>query len=114
MRRISAYLVLLLLCLATFPSCDSSRVPSEAAQIPEGAVVVDVRTRSEFESGHLEGALHIPYDEMEKHLSRLPRDRTVALYCASGRRSGLAEKTLRDQGYTEVINAGAFSRLKSP
>jgi phage shock protein E len=75
---------------------------------------IDVRTLEEYNAGHLEGAVHIPYDEIEQKIQAVAADKTVdiQLYCRSGRRSGIALETLRSQGYSKVTNAGAYEQLK--
>ncbi len=82
-----------------------------------GAVVIDVRDAPEVEkSGKVAGALHISRGMLEfradpdspYHDKNLRKDRPVILYCASGGRSALSGKTLKDLGYAEVYNLGAF------
>lgn len=75
---------------------------------------IDVRTLEEYKAGHLEGAVHIPYDEIEQKISAVSADKTadIQLYCRSGRRSGIALETLRRLGYSKVTNAGAYEQLK--
>jgi len=94
---------------ATSPS--SQRAAWDA--VAKGAPLIDVRTEAEFPDGHLPGAVLIPYDEIASRLAELPADRsrTVVLYCRSGRRSGIAKKTLEDQGFTNVINAGGYEEM---
>lgn len=81
------------------------------------ALVVDVRDTIEVQaSGRVPGAVHVPRGMIEfradpespYHDPAFERDRTVVLYCASGGRSALAGKTLRDMGYTDVRNLGGF------
>ncbi|MCU0922186.1 MAG: rhodanese-like domain-containing protein [Burkholderiaceae bacterium] len=81
------------------------------------AVVIDVRDAPEVEkSGKVAGALHISRGMLEfradpdspYHDKTLHKDRPVILYCASGGRSALSGKTLKDLGYAEVYNLGAF------
>jgi rhodanese-related sulfurtransferase len=81
------------------------------------AVVVDVRDAPEVEkSGKISGALHISRGMLEfradpdspYHDKSLHKDRPVILYCASGGRSALSGKVLKELGYTEVYNLGAF------
>ena len=83
-------------------------------------LVVDVRDSEELkDSGKIRGALHVTRGMLEfradpespYHNSQFRKDRPVALYCASGGRSALAGKTLRDLGYQQVFNAGAFKDL---
>lgn len=81
------------------------------------AIVVDVRDAPEVEkSGKVAGALHVSRGMLEfradpdspYHDKNFRRDRPVILYCASGGRSALSAKVLKDMGYAEVYNLGAF------
>ncbi|WP_233006977.1 rhodanese-like domain-containing protein [Rheinheimera faecalis] len=75
---------------------------------------IDVRTVEEYKAGHLEGAINIPYDEIEQKIEAVSADKNTAiqLYCRSGRRSGIALESLRSLGYSKVTNAGAYEQLK--
>ena len=82
-----------------------------------GAIVVDVRDAPEVEkSGKVAGALHVSRGMLEfradpdspYHDKHFSRDRPVIVYCASGGRSALSGKALKDLGYAEVYNLGAF------
>ena len=75
---------------------------------------IDVRTVEEYNAGHLEGAINIPYDEIEQKIEAVSADKNtdIQLYCRSGRRSGIALETLRGLGYSKVTNAGAYEQLK--
>jgi rhodanese-related sulfurtransferase len=76
-----------------------------------GARLVDVRTPDEFVSRHIEGAVNIPVGDLDQSLKKLgPRDRPVVLYCASGARSALAARVLKQNGFKTVRNLGAMSR----
>ncbi len=83
--------------------------------VKEGALLIDVRTKSEFEQGHVDGAHHIPYDELESYLQKIEKltkgdkGAPIVLYCQSGNRSGIGKKTLLKHGYTKVINHGGLS-----
>lgn len=70
--------------------CDLA--PAEAQSlVSEGkAVLVDVREESEWRSGHVPGAIHLPLSRFAEGVGRLPRDKKVILYCLSGGRSGRA------------------------
>jgi rhodanese-related sulfurtransferase len=57
-------------------------------------LVVDVRDNNEYKSGHLPGAVNIPYTKLEKHLDELREANGVVLYCILGTRTRLAEQTL--------------------
>ena len=79
-------------------------------------IVIDVRTAREFKAGHIEGAVNIPYDEIEdgiKKLGKINSKTRILVYCRSGRRSGIALDTLTQEGYLRVTNGGGFMALKS-
>ena len=92
--------------------------PAEVEPIRErgDAVIVDVREASEWEQGHVPGAVHISKSYVEQQIEgAVPdRDRPVVLYCAGGVRSLFAAQTLRDMGYTDVASmAGGFQAWKT-
>jgi glyoxylase-like metal-dependent hydrolase (beta-lactamase superfamily II) len=62
-------------------------------------LVVDVRRRSEFAGGHVDGALNIPYGELPDRLDELPREQRIATICKAGKRSGLAASVLQREGF---------------
>lgn len=70
----------------------------------EGAVLVDVRTKEEFEMGHIAGALNVELDDLRNQFDKLPRDKTIIIYCAIGLRGYLASRILLQNGYGEVYN----------
>jgi len=81
------------------------------------ALVVDVRDAPEIEkSGKVAGAVHISRGMLEfradpespYHDKNFDKSKTVILYCASGGRSALSGKVLKEMGYHEVYNLGAF------
>jgi rhodanese-related sulfurtransferase len=81
------------------------------------ALVVDVRDAPEVEkTGKVVGAVHVSRGMLEfradpdspYHDKNFTKDKAVILYCASGGRSALAGKILKDMGYTDVYNLGAF------
>jgi phage shock protein E len=84
------------------------------AAIAEGAVVVDVRTPSEYAGGHYEGAINIPVDSISGKLEKIgPKDKPVIVYCASGSRSSAAAGILKAAGYQRVVNAGGIAAIMS-
>jgi rhodanese-related sulfurtransferase len=93
--------------------------PAEVQKLmtERNALVVDVRDAPELEaSGKVAGALHVSRGMLEfradadspYHNPEFTKDRPVVLYCASGGRSALGGKLLKDFGYPEVYNLGAF------
>ena len=77
-------------------------------------VYVDVRTAEEYASGHVAGAIHIPYDEMPARWQELERyrDSSLVVYCRSGRRSGIAIGVLEEKGFSKLENGGGIDDLK--
>ena len=93
--------------------------PSDAREmIAKGnTLVVDVRDAPEVErSGKVAGAVHVSRGMLEfradpespYHDKNFAKDKTVIVYCASGGRSALSGKVLKDMGYERVYNLGAF------
>ncbi|BBF43151.1 phage shock protein E precursor [Lachnospiraceae bacterium KM106-2] len=78
-------------------------------------VVLDVRTESEYLSGHIPNAILLPYDQIsEQAEASLPdKDAKIIVYCHSGRRSAIATKELTALGYTNIYNFGAISNWTS-
>ncbi|MDT0603175.1 rhodanese-like domain-containing protein [Thalassotalea castellviae] len=74
-----------------------------AAKAPE-FIVLDVRSKEEFNAGHIKGALNISHDSIEQHLDKLSgyQDKTVVVHCRSGRRAEIAEATLQANGFTQL------------
>ena len=70
--------------------------------------VIDVRTETEWDTGHLEGALHIEWQDILKIPSEIQKDEEIFLYCRSGNRSGKATKILLEAGYVNAKNAGSI------
>ena len=62
-----------------------------------------------FSQSHVSGALHIPYQQLERRLAELPTGRDIVLYCASGVRSSLAASILERHGIAAVNLRGGFS-----
>ena len=76
-----------------------------------GAVVVDVRTSNEFRGGHAHGAVNMPLDQIAGLASKLDKSWPVLLCCASGARSAVAARMLREKGF-DTFNAGSWTRLR--
>ena len=71
-----------------------------------GIVVVDVRTPFEFMTGHIEGAINIDAEAatFDSEIAKLDKSAPNAIYCQSGRRSGIAATKMTDAGFTNVFN----------
>jgi rhodanese-related sulfurtransferase len=81
--------------------------PADAVRLlNQGAVLVDVRTKAEFDGGHIIDARHVPQDEIAGAGEALKKfkDKVVITCCESGMRSGAAARVLQAQGFTKVVN----------
>lgn len=65
--------------------------------------LIDVRSKNEFDSGHINGARNIPIGIISKQYKKLRSDQPIYLYCASGKRSSRAAVYLRSKGYTDLF-----------
>jgi rhodanese-related sulfurtransferase len=79
--------------------------------IKSGAKIIDVRTASEFSSGHLKGSINIPLQEIGNHLSKFKKDDPIITCCRSGMRSASARKLLMENGFQSVHNGGSWNAL---
>ena len=117
-------ILLLLLAVALLSACvqeqgrESEAVyvnitAQEAKQImdtQEGYIILDVRSREEYDQGHIPGAIVIPHTEVEDRAEdELPdKDRLILVYCRSGRRSKIAAEALVELGYTNIKEFGGI------
>ena len=79
----------------------------------KGAIILDVRTKNEFQSGHIKGAVNIPVQTLGSNLSKLKKDRPIITCCASGMRSASAKSILQSNGFNEVYNGGSWASLQN-
>ena len=111
------------LFLAACSGADSAEAPKPISQTLEaqawqmikgGAIVLDVRTPGEFSVGHIDGAVNIPYTDLRQRRSELGDDteRGVVLYCRTGHRARIAEKTLHSLGFEKTLNAKSYTALE--
>ena len=85
-----------------------------AQLLQEGAIILDVRSKGEFEGGHIKGALNIPVDQLRNNFSKLKdKNKPIITYCASGMRSASAKSILISGGYTSVFNGGGWNSLQN-
>lgn len=73
-------------------------------------LIIDVRTEAEWNDGHIEGALLIPYESIGEKIESAAKDkgRRIYVYCRSGRRSKIAKESLEKLGYKDVVNLGSI------
>lgn len=89
-------------------------VPSVSARearqlVDDGAVIVDVRTTSEWNAGHYPLAIHLSADQLTQKQRRIPNNKQVVVACRSGGRSRRATKQLIEAGYDAVNLSGGMT-----
>jgi len=96
------------------PSIETAVVPSTAQspgpQRKDNMLVIDVRSEREFQTTAVQGAINLPLPQLERRIRDVVVDEAtpIALYCASGARSGIACMMLKQMGYAHVSNAGGL------
>ena len=78
--------------------------------IPNG-IIIDVRSKSEYDSEHIKDCINIPHYEIGRKINEYVTDKNtpINLYCAAGGRASAAKSTLISMGYTQVANLGGYS-----
>ena len=90
---------------------DFDKLLEQAKQVPN-AWIIDVRTREEYQSGHVPGAKNIPLDEISGFSAE--KETPLYLYCRSGARSSRACSELKGKGYHSVVNMGGILAYHGP
>ena len=93
------------------PQRISPRKAREIIRTNPGAVILDVRTLQEYQSGRIPGAICLPESSIKSQCSRvLPnKNALILVYCKGGSRSASACKTLTSMGYTNVYDLGGIN-----
>jgi phage shock protein E len=82
--------------------------------VKNGAIILDVRTKGEYGSGHIRGSVNIPVDQLSKNLNKFKdKKHPIITCCASGMRSASAKSILQSNGYTNVYNGGGWHSLNN-
>lgn len=120
MKAFNALLTILLLLLASNVAAHGgddhkhqTREQITWEKLSESAMLIDVRTPTEYVEQHLKDAMNIPYKNIVQQLQNLtvPKDQSIVLYCRSGNRAGKALISLRKAGYTNIHNGGGINAL---
>ena len=79
---------------------------SERLGSADAPVILDVRTREEYSSGHVPGAINVPYDQVADRVEEFAafRDADVVVYCQSGKRASMAAADLKTAGFSRVLD----------
>jgi phage shock protein E len=81
--------------------------------LDRGAIIVDVRTKGEYKSGHIRGSLNMPLESLDNNISKLKKEDCIITCCASGMRSAAAARILKANGCKEVYNGGGWRSLQN-
>lgn len=81
--------------------------------IKNGAFLVDVRTPSEFNTGHVNNSVNIPLDTVEYNLEKFKNKDQIIVFCRSGNRSAQAKMILEHNGFENVTNAGTWEYVNN-
>ena len=105
-------IMILFICLTTIGCTKVEKVDLNKIIETNNYIIVDVRTKEEYEEAHLVDAINIPYDQIDANVD-LDKEKTILVYCRSGNRSSIAYDILEDLGY-KVYDMGAFSEIDLP
>lgn len=81
-------------------------------KIADGAVILDVRTAEEYETGHIEGSVNISLGSIRERYRELDPNKTYITTCSHGLRSVKVESLLKERGFKKVFNGGAWTDLE--
>lgn len=115
LRKISAVLLLILGLSGCADSTGYQKMSMVAAiekmEKENDYVILDVRTKNEYDQGHIPNALLIPNESIDSSIvEKLPsKEQTIYVYCRSGNRSKQAANKLLKMGYTDVIDIGGIN-----
>lgn len=107
MKKVLLFIFSILL-LCSCAKKEEKSMTFEDIQKEDNYIIVDVRTPEEYESGHVVGAINVPYDVILE--SDLDKDKTIVVYCRSGNRSSIAYNALIDNGY-DAFDLGAYEEI---
>lgn len=77
-----------------------------------GAFLVDVRSKSEFASGSVNGAVNIPVDQIQNQINKFKNKKNIVVFCRSGARSSQAKSILERNGIENVYNGGTWNNVQ--
>ncbi|WP_346670721.1 rhodanese-like domain-containing protein [Faecalicoccus acidiformans] len=87
----------------------------EVYQMTKNAVLIDVRTKEEYDQGHIPNSINLPLSELDQILKEVPDKNTpLFVYCQSGSRSARAAKSMKKAGYSDVTNIGGILYYHGP
>ncbi|MBF0207559.1 MAG: rhodanese-like domain-containing protein [Oligoflexia bacterium] len=107
------YLILILIGL--FFAWKAIKTQRNRRKVPgllaRGGIIIDVRTKNEFDNGSAPRSINIPLDKIEQKLKTMDPKTPIILCCASGARSGFAARIFKRHGFKEIVNVGSWTNI---
>lgn len=107
MKKFLMFFLLIFICGCSHESGNDNSYQSIMQK--EDYIIVDVRSKEEYEELHVKGAVNIPYDEINEDID-IPKDKVIFVYCRSGARSSVAYSILKSLNY-KVYDLGAIDSI---
>jgi phage shock protein E len=103
--------IIILLSILLLIGCNNKEETNTLEEIlkENNYIIVDVRTKEEYDTSHVVDSINIPYDTIDENID-LDKSKTIMVYCKSGKRSSIASETLENLGYN-VLDLGAFDSI---
>lgn len=114
-------ILVIFICLIFIVGCEEEKALYRTVSAKEAyniidkrsdIIILDVRNESEYEAGHIEGAVNIPLNEVKSRFMEEVTDNyqsTILVYCQSGKRSKEASQIISKMGFSDVIDMGGLS-----
>lgn len=105
-------IVVIILSIILLVGCTKEKETNTLEEVlkENNYIIVDVRTKEEYETSHIVNAINIPYDTIDEN-TILDKTKTILVYCKSGKRSSIAAETLKKLEY-DVLDLGAFDNIQ--
>lgn len=93
---------------------DALKFDTVQADIADGGQLIDVRSRAEYDSGHIKGAVNLDVQAIQAgSMPSVDKSQKVYVYCRSGSRSSQAAAILKNAGYQNIVDLGGMSKVQS-
>ena len=106
-------LIVLAIALIIFKTFSIFKKPDNNIQkfIKDGAIIIDVRTESEFKSGNIENSINVPLKDLIYRINEFSKEKKYITVCTIGMRAESAKKFFKRKGF-QVLNGGRWSSIK--
>ena len=103
--------IIFVIMVLILTGCSSNKIDIKEIMKENEYIIIDVRTKEEYDNSHVVDAINIPYDEIGSE--EFDKEKVIFVYCQSGKRSGIAYDVLNKKGY-EVYDLGGFAEVDLP